>query len=156
MVRSSATPVPALDLVLVGSDDGNLYALNAVDGSQNWMFPIGAPVRTSPAVGEDGTIYVGSDDGNLYAVKSNGTLKWVLALGPMVRSSPVVGSDGAIYVGSDNGKFCRVKKNGNPGWSIATGGAISSSPAAGANVIYVGSASQKIYAFYVKLPPEIR
>ncbi|MBP7562114.1 MAG: PQQ-binding-like beta-propeller repeat protein [Armatimonadetes bacterium] len=34
-----------------------------------WKFPTGSWVRSSPAIGLDGTLYVGSDDGKLYAFR---------------------------------------------------------------------------------------
>jgi len=46
------------------------------DGSLKWKFGTGDWVRSSPAIGEDGTIYVGSNDGYLYAINPVGTLKW--------------------------------------------------------------------------------
>ena len=63
--------------IYVGSDDGNLYAINP-NGTLKWKYKTegGAPVVSSPAIGSDGTIYVGSDDGNLYAINPRGTLKW--------------------------------------------------------------------------------
>ena len=48
----------------------NLYALNA-DGSLKWKYATGEVVRSSPAVGADGTVYVGSDDKNLYALNAD-------------------------------------------------------------------------------------
>jgi hypothetical protein len=51
----------------VGSDDGKLFAINP-DGTEKWTFSTGDTVRSSPAIGFDGTIYVGSYDGRLYAI----------------------------------------------------------------------------------------
>ncbi len=82
--------------IYVGSDDGNLYAVNP-DGNQKWKFTTADRVRSSPAVGADGTIYVGSDDGNLYAVNPDGSQKWKwfeTSFPYSVRSSPAVGADG--------------------------------------------------------------
>jgi len=40
--------------VYVGSDDGNLYAVNAATGAKLWSFATGAPVFSSPALSLDG------------------------------------------------------------------------------------------------------
>jgi len=53
--------------VYVGSRDDNLYAVNP-DGTEKWSFSTGDDVRSSPAIGSDGTVYVGSEDNNLYAI----------------------------------------------------------------------------------------
>jgi len=65
-------PVIASDgAVIVGSDDGYLYALNP-SGTLRWKFPAaGSPlgaIRSKPAIGADGIIYFAADDGKLYAV----------------------------------------------------------------------------------------
>jgi outer membrane protein assembly factor BamB len=88
-MREPTTTVTA-DMIYVGSDDGNLYALDASDGSQQWSFTTGGDVSSSPAV-VDGTVYVGSGDSNLYAVDaSDGTEQWSFATGDGVDSSPAI------------------------------------------------------------------
>jgi outer membrane protein assembly factor BamB len=50
----------------VGSQDNNVYALNASTGVPLWSYTTGGPVESSPAVA-NGVVYVGSDDNNIYA-----------------------------------------------------------------------------------------
>ena len=69
------------------------------DGTQKWAFPTGNAVRSSPAIGADGTLYVGSLDGSLYAINPDGTQKWAFPTGGG-SSSPAIGTDGTLYVGS--------------------------------------------------------
>jgi outer membrane protein assembly factor BamB len=72
----SASPVVHPRIVVVGSNDGNVYFVeDKVDASGSFVgnvgtFPIGSAVRSSPAIGSDGTVYVGADDGRLYAIAS--------------------------------------------------------------------------------------
>ncbi|MCD6238856.1 MAG: PQQ-binding-like beta-propeller repeat protein [Thermotogae bacterium] len=40
-------------------------------GTIKWKYRTGHKVRSSPAIGKDGTIYVGSYDHHLYAIKGN-------------------------------------------------------------------------------------
>ncbi len=47
---------------------GNVYALDAKTGTEQWRFQTGSSVPSSPSVA-DGTVYVGSDDGNVYAIE---------------------------------------------------------------------------------------
>ena len=44
------------------------YDTSSNDGTLKWKFQTGDYVRSSPAIGSDGTIYVGSEDGYLYAI----------------------------------------------------------------------------------------
>ena len=40
-------------------------------GTILWEFETGDRVRSSPAIGSDGTVYVGSNDKKLYAIKTD-------------------------------------------------------------------------------------
>jgi len=40
-------------------------------GAVLWEFETGGTVRSSPAIGSDGTVYVGSGDKKLYAIKTD-------------------------------------------------------------------------------------
>jgi hypothetical protein len=62
-----SSPAVANGVVYVGSDDSNVYALNATTGAKLWGFTTGYWVYSSPAVA-NGTVYVGSVDGNVYAI----------------------------------------------------------------------------------------
>ena len=65
-LRSS--PAVVGGIVYIGSEDGWLYAVNAVSGEVVWEVDTGDKITSSPAVA-DGMVYVGSQDGNLYAIK---------------------------------------------------------------------------------------
>jgi len=55
--------------VYIGSNDGNLYALNATNGETLWAYPISDANHGlgSSAVIADGVIYIGSGTRNVYA-----------------------------------------------------------------------------------------
>ena len=73
------------------------------------VYVIGDRVRSSPAIGADGTIYIGSNTnyGKVYAINSDGSEKWswnpplIFNTLARVRSSPAIGADGTIYIGTD-------------------------------------------------------
>ncbi|MBM3210824.1 PQQ-like beta-propeller repeat protein, partial [Candidatus Poribacteria bacterium] len=74
------------------------------EGDVIWWFQAGNTMRSSPAIGPDGTLYLGSHDKKLYAIKSDGTKKWEFATGNYIDSSPAIGTDGTVYVGSWDNK----------------------------------------------------
>jgi len=64
---------------------------------------------SSPAIGEDGTIYFGWKDGYLYAVNPGGSLKWRYMTNDKILSSPAIGNDGTIYIGSSDKKLYAIE-----------------------------------------------
>jgi hypothetical protein len=83
----------------VGSHDKNIYAIDKA-GVLKWKFNTSGEVKSSPALGPDGTLYVGSSDKNIYAIDKAGVLKWKFNTSGEVKSSPALGPDGTLYVGS--------------------------------------------------------
>src|SRR5271157_2494544 len=67
----SVTSSPAVSnrLVYFGSEDNNVYAINASNGAEIWIYPTKGSVDSSPVV-TNGTLYIGSDDDNLYALST--------------------------------------------------------------------------------------
>ena len=60
---------PFEELVIFGSGDTQLYALDLKTGRTAWQFQTLGEIFSSPSVA-DGMVYVGSNDGNFYAVNA--------------------------------------------------------------------------------------
>src|ERR1700682_4373803 len=76
-----SSPAVADGVVYVGSNDGNLYAIDAASGKQKWTFRTGSRVDSSPLVA-NGVAYFGSYDGNFYALDTaTGHVKWKFKTG---------------------------------------------------------------------------
>ena len=59
--KVDSSPAIANGIVYVGSEDKQVYALNATIGDRLWSYATGDMVVSSPAV-VDGVVYVGSYD----------------------------------------------------------------------------------------------
>ncbi len=135
----NGSPAVANGVVYVGSNDFNVYALNARTGVKLWTFPTGSYVQSTPAVA-NGVVYVASDDGNLYALDAaTGKKRWSYSGQFQFESSPAV-LDGVVYIGSYNGNVYALDANtGVPLWTYQTHNYVESSPAVANGVVYVSS-----------------
>jgi len=163
--RLSLTDVLASDAgryqVVVTNSFGFVTSRSAVlavsgraPGQKLWAFEAAGPVRSSPAIGVDGTVYVAADNParSVYALNAaTGQMLWEFQTSCCndVRASPAVGSDGTVYVGSDDSRlFALDGATGNIRWEYQAGSdSVFSSPAVGSDgTVYVGSSDRKIYA----------
>jgi outer membrane protein assembly factor BamB len=112
-----------------------------------WRFATGFEVASSPAIGQDGTVYIGSRDGYAYAVNPNGTLKWNHRTGGLVFSSPAIAADGTVYIGSPDCHLYAINADGSLRWRYRTDGDAYGSPAISSDgTVYFGSLDSSIYA----------
>ena len=90
-------PAVVDSVVYVGSDDNNLYALDASTGELLWSFETGDVIRSSPTVAGGG-VYFGSNDNHVYALDADtGELMWKHDTEGWVQYSPTV-KDGVAYL----------------------------------------------------------
>jgi outer membrane protein assembly factor BamB len=85
-----------------------------------WEFKTNGAVISSPAVGQDGTLYISSGDGYLYALTPAGGLKWEYQTGE-AESSPVVVGDSGVYVSNINGALFALNQDGTLRWRAELG-----------------------------------
>jgi outer membrane protein assembly factor BamB len=143
-IKNTSTIVIILNFLVVFSL--NKTSIAGTSGTEKWRVEIPFGVLSSPAIGEDGTIYVGSLDG-LYAFSPNGTKIWNFATGDEVRSSITIGDDGTIYIGCYDKNLYAINPNGTEKWRFKTEGIIYSSPAIGKfGTIYAESGDENLYA----------
>lgn len=142
-----SSPAIAYGDVFVGSNDKEIYALDAYNGSLIWNFTNGG-VWSSPAVA-DGKVYFGSDDHTVYALDAfTGALIWNYnASYAGIDSSPAV-ADGIVYVGGFQDRLTAL--NASTGALVCwypTGVLGSSSPAVDGTNVFVGSIDHSVYAY---------
>ncbi|MCG3127285.1 MAG: Outer membrane protein assembly factor BamB [Phycisphaerae bacterium] len=125
-VSSSAAIVD--DTVFVGSEDGNLHALNLASGQPKWKFAAGNPIHSSPTV-HRGTVYFGDEAGVFFALDAaTGREKWRLTTDAEIISGATC--DGPrIYFGSYD-QFVRcLSADGKEIWKFETAGKVHATPA---------------------------
>jgi outer membrane protein assembly factor BamB len=152
---SASVTVADNNTVNIACEDGNLYTLDANDGSLLGTYEVNSPLLSSPTIGPDGTVYVGAQNGTLYAIDVNGYLRWTHTTDGFIYSSPAVSPDGNnIYVCSQDGSLYALARDGSELWSFQTAGpgvatgAIFASPAVGPDgTVYIaGVYDPNLYA----------
>jgi len=141
-VKSSAAIVGGK--VYVGSDDGNVYALDLKTGRRVWAHHVGDAVEASPTV-IGGVVYVGSADEFLYAIDAaTGRRKWKYRTGDKILGAanwtPAARGKGAwIVVGSYDNKVHCVDAAGRKVWTYETDSFVNGAPAvANGRVVFGG------------------
>jgi outer membrane protein assembly factor BamB len=144
-----SSPTVADGVVYFGSQDKNIYAVNARSGELIWKFTTGERIEASQAV-VNGRVYTGADDGYVYCLDANnGSLIWKTPAGGSIqapfnatvilRSSPAVVGN-MVYVGSlDQNLYAIAADTGRVAWTYKTEGVITSSPAVSDGYVYIVS-----------------
>ena len=133
-------------MVFVGTESGNLYALDAQTGSQHWVFHAGGPILAS--VGADnGKVFFGAMDGAVYGIDaSTGNQVWKNQLSKKGFSVAPVISDGLIMLGGRDGRFYALSPDGTLAWTNDVGSPILQTAAASNGRVYFGAMDMRVRA----------
>ena len=142
-ISDISAPIVDRGTLFVGSDDSNLYALDAKTGKLKWQYSALGKVYTPAA--KDGLVFAASFDNNIYALDSNGNLKWKYNTGSSISSPPLVYNN-ILYGGFDRYIYAIYIINGSLKWKYPTDGWIESTPAISQGSIFSGSNDNNIYA----------
>jgi outer membrane protein assembly factor BamB len=146
-VMSSPSVVDGV--VYFGSQDKNIYAVNALSGTLIWNFTTLDAIESSPAIA-NGKVCTGGEDGYVYCLDAyngnflwktfvNGSLPITFGAAVMLRSSPAI-VDNKVYVGSlDGNLYVLDLNNGTIEWKFKTSGLITSSPTVAGGAVYIVS-----------------
>ena len=147
-------PTLAGDVVLVGADNGKIYAFDqeADDQqrwsvSERWNFQTGNKVWSSP-IAADGVVYATSLDKNLYALSlEDGSKLWNFSTNGAIASTPAY-DEGAIYFGSFDSVFYAVNaSDGTLLWKFDGAGSwYWGAPLVHGGYVYAPSLDGKLYA----------
>jgi len=136
---------PAIDhgagKLVMGSNDGTLYAWEYPSLDFAWAFPTGRPIK-GPIATYDGAAFFGSWDHNVYRVDlQTGGEDWSFRAHDKVMSGPGVdGASGTVFVGShDDNLYALDAATGEADWSFETDGLLLGCPSVTDESVLVGS-----------------
>lgn len=139
-------PIVYRGLVLVASQEGQVFAIREHDGTTAWQAELpGGAIATGAATG--GVVVFASVRGRVQAYNvPDGTPRWTVDTGRTITGAPVVSGD-RVYVGN-HGRFVHAlqSETGRVLWkSPPLGAAVQGSLAATADAVYVGAEDMKVY-----------
>ncbi|MFB1000580.1 MAG: outer membrane protein assembly factor BamB, partial [Colwellia sp.] len=150
-------PVTGIKKLFIGSENGNVFALDAETGKIDWQGKVKGEVIAAPAI-DAGILVVNTASGVIKAFNaSNGQDEWqieqeVPALTLRGVSAPAISSGGVIVGSADGTLSVYILENGQQGWTLEVGEASGSTQLE--RVIDVDSAplifGDKIYSISVK------
>ena len=138
---------PDQPIVLVGSEDGNLYAYDAlVGGDPLWVFRTGDKIWSTPVV-KDGIAYFGSHDDSVYAVNiGDGTQKWRFPTGGVVAGKPLLFRDMIVAGSFDKKLYAFDAQTGTKRWELEGNNWFWAGAVANENTIFAPNMDGTIYA----------
>ena len=153
-----SSPAITGNLVVFGSRDGFLYAVDRSSGKQRWRFDHQISwVNVSPAV-HQGAIYCGTSDGRFFQRVDAATGKetWRDRVTNISFASPAVAGASVYAVDASGTLTVRDTKTGKPRWRWSADGNIWSSPVLADSTVYVGADDGAIYALRTTRGPGLQ
>lgn len=144
-----SSPVVSAGLLVIGCDDGLVYALDVTSGTRRWAFDTGEIVEAPPMIAE-GRVFVGSSDGVFHALDlATGAAIWkhatedkILGGANLVR----VGDETRVVVGShDSNLYCFAAADGALRWTYATENYVNGTPAVAGDRIVLGGCDARLH-----------
>ena len=147
-IESSAAIVGGT--VFVGSQKGELAALNLDNGQVYWKFSTGSPIgESSPAYG-NGAVYIGDLGGWLNALNAtNGQKLWAFKTDNEIKSSPVVVGDRLLIGSYDQNLYCLSTRNGALLWKVRTNGPVHSTPSVSGGLAFIAGCDEVFRAIRI-------
>jgi outer membrane protein assembly factor BamB len=98
-------------VIIVGSRDKHVYALDRKSGKEVWNFAAKKKVDSSPVVAGQ-RVFVGSSDGNLYVLDlMSGSERKHFTLGREIAGSPAIGDNNLVIGTMEGTVYCIGAKN---------------------------------------------
>ena len=138
-LRARSQPLVHDGVIFVGSQSGNIYALDLESGCAHWTYSAGAEVRSSLSLGQvpgrdAPVLYMGDFSATVHAIDaSDGSLVWRSSVGDhpdaTITGSPKL-HEGSLYVPMSSSEWATAA---DPGYACCTfrGGVVSVDAASG-------------------------
>ncbi len=147
LTHASPLYIKKESMVVIGSNDGFMYAYDANTGREKWRYQSGADIKTRAVYDSKRRIVlVPSMDSKLYALSvKDGAPLWAFQCGAGIYSNPLINGD-VVYIASlDKSIYAIDVETGREKAEFATGGRIFASPILADKSLWIGSNDGKLY-----------
>ena len=143
------SPVVAEGLVVFGSGDHNVYALDAKTGAVKWTGTTGYVFTAAPAI-SDGVVVVGDQGGNIdgFDLKTGKSL-WSFSAGT-IDVAAVIAGDSAYVVSEDHSVYALNITNGQQVWQYSMDDYAEFSPLLAGNLVIAANRAGQLVALDAK------
>jgi outer membrane protein assembly factor BamB len=137
-------------VVYVGSQTGDLAALNLSNGSLRWKYKATGPIGESSPCVSNGVVYIGDLNGTVHAVRaSDGRAIWTFKTNGEVKSSPVVVGDRVLIGSYDEHLYCLAVSNGALVWKFRTQGPVHCTAGVSNGVAHIAGCDESFRAIRI-------
>lgn len=144
-----SSPVIYNDILLFGSNDDTLYALNTAQPTlpSAWRQPYRTKdnVNSAPLIA-DGQVFFTTADQLVHAVSATGIFKWQFRMQYNSMANGPIFADNTLYVPSGPRLYAFIARSGNLRWTVPFPSDISVPPVAEGGVVYVIDKERNLYA----------
>ncbi len=141
-----SSPAGEEKIVVVGGEDGIVYAFDADSGKTRWTFKAGSDIVGTPSIG-DSLVFVGDLGGKMYALDLlSGRMRWQFSTGSPIYGNAAFGEN-AIYFGNLAGTVVALRAdNGDRLWQNTLESPINSGPVVAGAYMYIGTLKKFLFA----------
>ena len=146
-VHSQVQAIIYSNSAYVGTETGNMYAIDTTTGAKRWTFTAGGPILHSAAA-DSGKVYFGAMDGAIYAVDTtSGQQVWKTQVSQKGISTAPVLAEGKIMLGGRDGNFFGLDSaSGALLWKYNAGAPILMTAAYDSGKAFFGSMDMYLHA----------
>ena len=136
--------------VFVGSQKGELVALNLENGGVYWKYNTDSQIGESSPAYSAGVVYIGDLSGWINALNaSDGKKLWAFKTGGEIKSSPVVVGDRVLIGSYDQHLYCLSTRNGSVLWKFRTDGPVHATPSVSGGLAFIAGCDELFRAIRI-------
>ncbi|HET6892184.1 MAG TPA: PQQ-binding-like beta-propeller repeat protein [Pyrinomonadaceae bacterium] len=153
-IESSAAIVGGT--VFVGSQKGELVALNLDNGQVYWKYATGASIGESSPAYSGGVVYIADLNGWINALNaSDGRKLWAFKTNGEIKSSPVVTGDRVLIGSYDQHLYCLSTRDGSLLWKFRTEGQVHATPSISNGIAFIAGCDEFFRAIRISDGKEV-